>query len=202
VGTPLSAIGCASALRECESLQIGWHLLVVSNYCAQRFLHSHGGTGSRSTHSQRSGSTPTLPQHSAATAGKPASVRRPRQTFNPVPTFERAGKASESYDVLSVRATAREGSVVGRSFRRRNWRWRLCAHCPQVFVLRAHRNAVANRGSNLLAVTAGPFLVVVGVSEDYLNVLLGHDFDDSAVLPIHERKSQNPARASVCVSDG
>src|SRR5262249_59716246 len=31
---------------------------------------------------------------------QPASVPRPCRTFNPVPTFERAGKASESYDVL------------------------------------------------------------------------------------------------------
>jgi hypothetical protein len=91
--------------------------------------------------------------------------------------------------------------VVGRSFQRWSRRWRLCAHRPQMLVLRAHSNAVANRGSNLLAVTAGPFLVVVGVSEDYFNILLGHAFDGSAVLPIHERKSQNPAR-SVCVSDG
>ena len=59
-----------------------------------------------------------------------------------------------------------------------------------MLVLRAHSNAVANRGSNLLAVTAGPFLVVVGVSEDYFNVLLGHAFDDNAVLLSHEPKSK------------
>ena len=64
--------------------------------------------------------------------------------------------------------------MVAWSFRRWNRRWQLCAQCPQVLVLRANSNTVADGGSNLLAVTAGPFLVVVGVSEDYLNVLLGH----------------------------
>jgi hypothetical protein len=53
--------------------------------------------------------------------------------------------------------------------------WWLEAHRPQVLVLSAHRNSVANGDSHLLAVTAGPLCeVVVSVSEGFVHDLHPH----------------------------
>lgn len=63
-------------------------------------------------------------------------------------------------------------------------------------MLRAHRNTLADGGSDLPAVPAGPFVIVVTVSEDYFNGLPCHAFDDSAALLANELNSEYPHRVT------
>jgi hypothetical protein len=60
-------------------------------------------------------------------------------------------------------------------------------------VLSAYSNTLTDGGSDLPAVPAGPFLIVVTVSEDYFNGLPCHAFDDSAVLLANELNSEKAA---------
>jgi hypothetical protein len=59
---------------------------------------------------------------------------------------------------------------------------------------------MADGDSNLLAIAARPFLVVVSVLEGLVSGLHSHLLDDSLILPSHQRKSQNPALASLALA--
>lgn len=66
---------------------------------------------------------------------------------------------------------------------------RLEAQRPEVLMLWAHRNTVADSGGDLFTVSAGPFgEVFVGVSEDYFNRLPCHVLNDTSPIPGNESK--------------